>query len=72
MSHLMESLLEKTLAQVFSCEFCEISKDTFSTEHLWTTTSDFSTAWFDLARHCVRRRKYSGAEANILMISHQR
>ena len=29
----------KTLAQVFSCEFCEISKNTFFTEHLWTTAS---------------------------------
>ena len=25
--------------QVFSCEFCEISKNTFFTEHLWTTAS---------------------------------
>ena len=31
----------KTLAQVFSSEFCEISKNTFFTEHLWATTSDF-------------------------------
>ena len=29
-----------TLAQVFSCEFCEIFKNTFFTEHLWTTASD--------------------------------
>ena len=29
----------KTLAQVFSCDFCEISKNTFFTEHLWTTAS---------------------------------
>ena len=28
-----------SLAQVFSCEFCEISKNTFSTEHLRTTAS---------------------------------
>ena len=28
---------KETLAQVFSCEFCEISKNTFSTEHFWTT-----------------------------------
>ena len=28
-----------TLAQVFSCEFCKISKNTFLTEHLWTTAS---------------------------------
>ena len=26
-------------AQVFSSEFCEISKNTFFTEHLWTTAS---------------------------------
>ena len=31
---------KETLAQVFSCEFCEISKNTFFTEHLWTTASD--------------------------------
>ena len=30
---------KETLAQVFSCEFCEISKNTFFTEHLWTTAS---------------------------------
>ena len=29
-----------TLAQVFSCEFCDISKNTFFTEHLWTTASE--------------------------------
>ena len=28
-----------TLAQVFSCEFCEISKNTFFVEHLWATAS---------------------------------
>ena len=26
---------KEALAQVFSCEFCEISKNTFFTEHLW-------------------------------------
>ena len=30
---------KETLAQAFSCEFCEISKNTFLTEHLWTTAS---------------------------------
>ena len=29
----------ETLAQVFSFEFCEIFKNTFFTEHLWTNTS---------------------------------
>ena len=27
----------ETLAQVFSCEFCEISKNTFLTEHVWAS-----------------------------------
>ena len=26
---------KETLAQVFSCEFYEISKNTFSIDHLW-------------------------------------
>ena len=30
---------KETLAQVFSCEFCQISKNTFSKEHLWATAS---------------------------------
>ena len=28
-------LKKETLAQVYSCEFCEISKNTFFIEHLW-------------------------------------
>ena len=34
---------KETLAQVFSCEFCEISKKTFFTEHLRTTA--FEVRW---------------------------
>ena len=34
---------KETLGEVFSCEFCEISKNTFLTEHLWTTASDSLT-----------------------------
>ena len=30
---------KETLAQVFPCEFYEISKNTFFIEHLWTTAS---------------------------------
>ena len=45
--HLCQSLFFKTrnfikketLTQVFSCEFCEISKNTFLTDHLWATAS---------------------------------
>ena len=37
------TLLNKTLAQVFYCEFCENSKNIFFTEHLRTTASEFIT-----------------------------
>ena len=30
---------KEILAQVFFCEFCEISKNAFFTEHLWATAS---------------------------------
>ena len=33
---------KETLAQVLSCEFCQISKNTFLTEHLCTTASVIS------------------------------
>ena len=33
------TLLKKRLAQVFFCEFSEIFKNTFFTEHLWTIAS---------------------------------
>ena len=36
---------KETLAQVFSCKFCEISKNTFFTEHLWTTASNVCFVW---------------------------
>ena len=35
---------KETLTQVFTCEFCEISKNTFLTEHLRTTASILT--WF--------------------------
>ena len=40
--HLFQRLFFKkeSLAQVFSCEFCEISKNTFFTEHLQATASN--------------------------------
>ena len=31
--------IKETLAQVLSCEFCKVSKNNFSTEHLQTTAS---------------------------------
>ena len=35
----LQLYLKKSLAQLFSCEFCKISKNTFFTEHLRTTAS---------------------------------
>ena len=35
----LQPLKRETLAEVFSCEFCEVSKNTFFTEHLWATAS---------------------------------
>ena len=46
--HLCQKLFFKkeSLAQVFSSEFCEISKNTFFTEHVWTTASVFIMKYF--------------------------
>ena len=35
----VQAFKEETLTQVFSCEFCEISKNTFFIEHLWAAAS---------------------------------
>ena len=35
---------KEALTQVFSCIFCEISKKTFFTEHLWATASGSITS----------------------------
>ena len=47
------SFLIKTLAQVFSCEFCEIFKNKFSTQHTQRTASGFklSKYIFDKGLH---------------------
>ena len=39
-----QSLLIKALAQVFSCEFFKIPKNTFSTEHIWMTASGYKVS----------------------------
>ena len=39
---------KESLAQVFSSEYCEISRSTFLAEHLWTTASEYTT----LAKCC--------------------
>ena len=46
-STLINFIKIETLAQVFSCEFCEISKNIFFTEYVWATASvlHMCTAW---------------------------
>ena len=48
---------QETLAKVFSYEFCEISKNTYFTEHLWTTASvNQAKPWKKL---CKNYHKYT-------------
>ena len=46
----------KSPAQVFSCEFCEISKNTFFTEHLRTTISVYGCVKDD--KECLLNNLY--------------
>ena len=39
LSILLLLIKKETLAQVFSCDFCQISKNTFYTEHSWAIAS---------------------------------
>ena len=47
---------KEALAQVFSCECCEISKNTFFTEHVWKTTSIIRQ--YNFASVLVLNKKY--------------
>ena len=39
------TLKKETLIREFFCEFCEIFENTFFTEHLWMTTSRYSSKY---------------------------
>ena len=56
---------KETPTQVFSCEFCEIFKNTFFTEHLWTTAS----VWINSKKIFIikRRQKYSKYHTSVLL-----
>ena len=58
---------KETLAQEFSCEICEIFKNNFFTEYLWTTTfemrsysrkSIFSCNFSTFAKSVIRTKKF--------------
>ena len=49
---------KETLAQGFSCEFCEISKNIFFTDYLRTTSTSNSPLWRHLLRsHAIVQSK---------------
>ena len=48
-------LKRETPTQVLSCEFCEIFKNAFFAEHLWTTASEKTASIFScLIQRCIR------------------
>ena len=53
---------KETLAQVFSCKFCENSKNTFFTEHIWATASVNYQCWSNAVEVCSCRKCYFGRE----------
>ena len=53
---------KETLAQVFSCEFCKISKNTFFTEHLWATASVIAEVYLKSTQFL--NKKVSNVEQN--------
>ena len=55
-----EANCKETLVQAFSCEFSEISKNTFSTEHLRTTASVAICFYYIFVY--LKRQKYSFAD----------
>ena len=57
---------KETLAQVFSCEIYEISKNTFSTEHLMTASEDCLTKllYQRLEKHLKNKKKVCNALQN--------
>ena len=60
--HLCQSLFFNKVVglkipQVFSCKFCDIYKNTFSTEHLWTTAfkyGQYFTRFSYFTVYCTR------------------
>ena len=48
LSEVCNFIKKETLAQMFCCEICEISKNTFFIEHLRVTASDFKNRFYTL------------------------
>ena len=56
---------KETLVQVFSCEFCKIFKNTFYTEHLWTTASALLKLLTD---YLAKRKQQTKMEQHIVLV----
>ena len=59
---------EETVAQVFSYEFCEISKNTFLTEHLWATASVCFSSKKNVITEKRYRVKFDSIKKSLLLI----
>ena len=53
------------LLQVFSCEFCEISKNTFPTQDLWTTIFVTTLTFTQCRKNWYEQRKKNRQNWNI-------
>ena len=53
---------KETLVKVFSCEFCEISKNTFFTEHLRLTIPEVIRNLMNQIPYAVSKKKKSESE----------
>ena len=60
---------KENLALVFSCDFCEISKDTFFTEYLWVTTSELVLKIMDGKLVCPSNWVTCNLSSNFLEIT---
>ena len=60
---------KETLAHVFSCEFCEISKNTFFTEHLRVTRSIKALIKTALLVFAKKINPYSKRNENLISFS---
>ena len=49
----VNNFINESLTQLFSCEFCKISKNTFFTEHLWVTAYVSGCGFKSRRSHCL-------------------
>ena len=59
---------KETLIQVFSFEFCEISKNTFFTEHLWAAASCSRPEFICLLNSCSENSLRTPTKTSIVGI----